>query len=119
MKNLISIFLAVTFVIAILTGCVTNNTSMANESTAALQQKIVKGKTTKADLRAAFGEPSETGINEGKEFWADQVAQTSAKGYIPFASLVTGSSGITGKYVRIVFDKKGIVEHYDVTETKI
>jgi len=104
---------------ALLSGCATGNTSIANESAASIQQKIVKGKTTKADLRAAFGEPSETGINEGKEFWAYQMAQSSGKSYIPFASLVTGSSGISGKYLRISFNKKGVVESYDMTETKI
>jgi len=119
MKNIHASICALMMAVAMLTGCATGNTSISNESAASIQQKIVKGKTTKADLRAAFGEPSETGVNEGKEFWAYQMAQSSGKSYIPFASLVTGSSGISGKYLRISFNKKGVVESYDLTETKI
>lgn len=118
MKNLLIILLP-TLIATALIGCATGNTSIANESADTVQQKIIKGKTTKSDLRAAYGEPSETGINSGKEYWAYQMAQTSAKGYLPFASLVTGSNGITGKYLRITFDKKGVVESFDLTETKI
>lgn len=105
--------------IALLGGCATGNTSIANESTATLPQKLVKGKTTKADVTRNFGEPSERGMNEGKEYWAYQMAQSSAKTFIPFASLVTGSSGINGKYLRIFFDKKGVVDSYELSDTKI
>jgi len=103
----------------LLTGCATGNTSIANESTSTLSQKLVKGKTTKADVSKNFGEPSERGMNESKEYWAYQMAQSSAKTFIPFASLVTDSSGINGKYLRIFFDKKGVVDSYELSDTKI
>ena len=116
----ISPFRACTLLLAavLLAGCATGNTSIANESADTVQQKIIKGKTTKADLRAAFGEPSDTGISDGQEFWGYQMATSSAKTFIPFASLATGSSGIVGKYLMIKFDKKGVVESYDLRETK-
>lgn len=114
-----SLIVAVVALSALLGGCATGNTSIANESTATLQQKIVKGKTTKADLIKTFGDPSEKGTNEGKEYWAYQMAQTNATAYIPFASAVTGNSGISGKYLRITFDKKGVVTGYDLSDTKI
>jgi outer membrane protein assembly factor BamE (lipoprotein component of BamABCDE complex) len=119
MKNFKTLVLAAMVITTILAGCATGNTSIANESAATIQQKIVKGKTTKADLRITFGEPSETGINEGKEYWAYQMARSNGISMIPFASLVTGSLGTSGKYLRITFDKKGIVESYTMSETNI
>jgi outer membrane protein assembly factor BamE (lipoprotein component of BamABCDE complex) len=112
--------IVVTFMLVVmLGGCATGNTSIANESTLTLSQKLVKGKTTKADVSKNFGEPSERGMNDGKEYWAYQMAQSSAKTFIPFASLVSGSSGINGKYLRIFFDKKGMVDSYELSDTKI
>jgi len=103
----------------LLTGCAIGNSSISNESSETLQQKLVKGKTTKEQVLSQFGEPSERGTNEGVEYWAYQTATSSAVAYIPFASLVTGNSGIRGKYLRIVFNKKGLVDSYDTTETKL
>lgn len=119
MKKINITVLIAIFSLAALSGCATGNTSISNESNTTIQQKIVKGKTTKADLQAAYGEPSETGVSEGKEYWAYQMARTSGIGMIPFASFVTGSNGISGKYLRINFDKKGIVDSYALSETKI
>ena|SRR5471032_649900 len=119
MKNLCILIWLATITMTSLTGCATGNTSIAAESSATIEQKIVKGKTTKADLRAAYGEPSETGTNEGKEYWAYQMARSNGIGMIPFATIVTGASGITGKYLRISFDKKGFVESYTLSETKL
>lgn len=102
-----------------LTGCATGNTSLSTESRGTLQQKLVKGKTTKSDVVSNFGEPSERGSEGGKEYWAYQFAQSSAKSFIPFATLATGSSGTTGKYLRIYFDKKGVVDNYTMSESKI
>ncbi|MDY7577278.1 hypothetical protein RGU70_02900 [Herbaspirillum sp. RTI4] len=119
MKKLPILTCALALTASILTGCVNGNASMTNESASSIQQKVIKGKTNKTELRATFGEPAETGINEGKEYWAYQMAQNSVLSFIPFSSIVTGSSGITGKYVRFVFDKKGIVESYSVSELKL
>ena len=119
MKNLCIAALVAMATISGLTGCATGNMSLANESAATIQQKIVKGKTTKADLRAAYGEPSETGIDAGNEYWGYQMAETSAMGMVPFANMVTGSNGITSRYLRITFDKKGLVETYSLSQTKL
>ncbi|NRR32204.1 hypothetical protein HSX11_18675 [Oxalobacteraceae bacterium] len=119
MKKLCIPILVAAITVTSLTGCAIGNTSIASESNATIEQKIVKGKTTKADLRVAFGEPSEIGTNDGKEYWAYQMSQTSGVGMIPFVKIVTGSSGITGKYLRISFDKKGVVESYSLSETKL
>jgi outer membrane protein assembly factor BamE (lipoprotein component of BamABCDE complex) len=110
---------AAALTLSVLAGCATGNTSLTDETPTTLQQKLVKGKTTKADVIAQFGEPSERGADSGKEYWAYQMAASSAKTFIPFASAVTGSSGIAGKYLRIYFNKKGVVDSYDLNETKI
>lgn len=119
MKKVSLIFAASLVVVSMLSGCATGNTSIAQESTDSVQQKLIKGKTTKAQVKATFGEPSDQGINEGLEYWGYQMARADAKSFIPFIGLVTGENHISGKYLRISFNKNGTVESYGLTATKI
>ena len=120
MKNITNnTLVAAMIAAALLTGCATGNTSISGESSTSVQQKLVKGKTTKSEVVSNFGEPGERGFAEGKEYWSYNTTQTSAKSFIPFAGLATGNSGMTGKYLRIFFDKKGVVDTYTLSESKI
>lgn len=103
----------------ILSGCATGNTSIASETVESIQTKLVKGKTTKADVKAAYGEPSDQGINEGLEYYGYQMGKVDAKAFIPLVGLVTGNNHITGKYLRVSFNKKGTVESYDMSQSKL
>lgn len=119
MKKVTFLITASLFAVSVLSGCATGNTSIATESVESIQTKLVKGKTTKAEVKAAFGEPSDQGVSDGLEYWGYQMSQTDAKGFIPLVGLVTGKSHISGKYLRISFNKKGTVDSYGLSETKV
>ncbi len=100
-------------------GCMSmGSTAIEKEDAATLEQKIVRGKTTKAQVLAIFGEPLEKGTRDGREFWAYRTTQTSTRTFVPFAGLVTNSSGITSKDLVVYFDRAGVVQSYDLTEAK-
>ncbi|MDO8775723.1 MAG: outer membrane protein assembly factor BamE [Burkholderiaceae bacterium] len=99
-------------------GCAMGNESLAKEDATTLQQKITKGKTTKAEIQTMFGEPSEKGIRNGREYWMYRLQTASAKTFIPFAGLATGNSGTEIKDLTIDFNKAGVVVNYDLAQSK-
>lgn len=60
-----------------------------------------------------FGDPTEMGTKDGKEFWVYTALQTTARTYVPFVG-----DGTKGKELRIDFDRTGVVIGYDLVETK-
>ena len=99
-------------------GCAMGNTSIANEDSTSMAKKLIVGKTTRNDVQAMFGAPMEKGTQNGREFWSYRTLQTSARTFIPFVGLATGSSGTDGKDLMIYFDKSGLVTSYDLSQSK-
>ncbi len=65
-----------------LTACST--VAEHSETQESINQKIAKGKTTKAEVKATFGEPSSTTIKErGGEEWRYKIASSSSTVKIP------------------------------------
>src|SRR6476646_6105705 len=55
-----------------------------SETQESINQKIAKGKTTKAEVKATFGEPSSTASKErGSEEWRYKIASSSSTVKIP------------------------------------
>lgn len=99
-------------------GCAMGTESIAKEDAATLQQKIVNGKTTKADLQKMFGEPSERGTKNGREYWMYRLQTAGVRTFIPFVGLATGNSGTEIKDLTIDFDKSGVVTNFDLSVFK-
>lgn len=122
MKNtIIATIVSATLVLSTalsLGGCAMGNESLAKEDATTLQQKIIKGKTTKAEIQTMFGEPSEKGTKNGREYWMYRLQTASAKTFIPFAGLATGNSGTEIKDLTIEYNKVGVVVNYDLAQTK-
>ena len=101
-----------------LAGCTSiGNEAIRNETDESLSQKIVKGKSTKADVRAALGGPSFTSfVDGGNEQWTYNLAthQQNPVSYV-VGGLYSGGQGKT-KNAIVLFDKKGVVLNYSVTE---
>jgi outer membrane protein assembly factor BamE (lipoprotein component of BamABCDE complex) len=96
-------------------GCAMGNESLAKEDANTLQQKITKGKTTKAEIQTMFGEPTEKGTKNGREYWMYRLQTASAKTFIPFVNLTGGNSGTEIKDLTIEFSKTGVVTNYDLS----
>jgi len=104
-----------------LAGCMSaGNDSLRQESEASISQKIVEGKTTKAQVRADFGSPLKTSFTDsGLEIWEYDLAKMSADAvdYIPFVGMFGGSASGTQKQLVLLFDDKGIVKRCSMSES--
>lgn len=99
-------------------GCAAGDQVLAKEDATTLQQKIIKGKTTKAEIQTMFGEPSEKGTKNGREYWMYRLQTASAKTFIPFSSMATGNSGTEIKDLTVEYNKAGVVVNYDLAIIK-
>ena len=117
-KNIIGFIMSATLVVPTvlgLGGCAMGNESLAKEDATTLEKKIIKGKTTRAEIQTMFGEPTEKGTKSGREYWMYRLQTASAKTFIPFVNLTGGNSGTEIKDLTIEFNKTGVVTSYDLS----
>ncbi len=104
-------------------GCAsTGNKVLKNETSQSVAQKIIKGKTTKDQVRAMFGDPMTTSFTDsGNEIWKYEFVKAHAKAvnFIPLVSLF--KSGSTGKKKELVvfFDQQGVVQRYSMSTSDV
>lgn len=118
------ILFAIGLVIAMLTsGCAsTGNETLRAESEGSVSQKIVEGKTSKAEVRKMFGSPMKTSFTDGGlEIWTYEFTKISADAvsYIPIVSMFGGSSSGTKKELVVMFDDKGLIKRYAMSESDV
>ena len=108
---------------ALLSGCTSmGNTVLTKESEASVQQKIVQGKTSKAEIKAMFGAPGSTTFTDGGlEIWKYDLTDLhdDPQNFIPVVNLFGRSSSGTKKELVIAFDDNGIVKKFSMTESPI
>ncbi|ECH0581385.1 hypothetical protein FPC59_24035, partial [Salmonella enterica] len=92
-KSMATVFIITTLFI---TGCSTSgNQKIKNETAQSLQSKIIKNKTTKAEIVSKLGEPdTKTTLDDGNEQWRYFMSnnQFNAATFIPVLGLFTGGS---------------------------
>ena len=91
--------------------------STRSETRETINQKIVKGVTTKAQVKAAFGEPSSTtSTAPGREEWTYNMS-SSADGAmnIPVLGALFGGTA-KSKTLAVDFDRRGVVSTYSLKE---
>src|SRR5260370_24338319 len=99
--RLIAIFSA--FVLA---ACsMVGENSPKREKQESINQKIAKGKTTKAEVKATFGEPSSTTSKErGVEEWSYKISSSSSSVKIPGFERFFGNGTEKDKTLLVDFD---------------
>jgi len=106
-----------------LAGCASaGNQSLKTENEATVAQKVVAGKTTKAEIRAMFGSPASTSFTDGGlEIWTYELAHMKADGvdYIPVVGLFGSSASGTKKQLVVLFDDAGTVKKYSMSESPV
>ena len=104
-------------------GCVSSgNEKLRHETGATIQQKVVEGKTTKAEIRQKFGDPLTTSFTDGgSEIWNYELQKISADAidFVPFIGLLGGSSTGVKKQLVFLFDDKDIVKKYSMSESPV
>jgi outer membrane protein assembly factor BamE (lipoprotein component of BamABCDE complex) len=101
---------------SVLAACsIVGENSPPRETQESINQKITKGKTTKAEVKAAFGEPNSTASKErGVEEWRYNFSGSSAAVKIPGFERFFGSE--KDKTLLVDFDRRGIVTSYSLNE---
>jgi outer membrane protein assembly factor BamE (lipoprotein component of BamABCDE complex) len=107
----------------VLAGCGSyGNQAIRNETEQTISQKVVKGVTTKTQVKAVLGDPSFTTFTDsGNEQWMYQFSSYAVRptSLVPYLSLL--DSGVNGdnKSITILFDKKGVVLNYSVSNSAV
>lgn len=103
-------------------GCLTyGNEAIRTETDQSLGQKITRGKTTKAEVKAALGDPMSTGLTDsGNEQWMYMLGSSTpgAVNFIPYVNLVASQSTAQSKTISILFDKRGVVINYTMNDSQ-
>jgi len=107
----------------LVSGCATKkgNQCLEKMSYEDVSTKLVKGQTTKEQVRVSFGEPTDIDIlPDGRENWQYSFVRSTLKGasYIPYANLVYNGTNDTTKKLKVLFNDKDKVEHYAFSTAK-
>jgi len=98
-----------------LTGCAVNsgNTKLAKTNNEQINSIFVKGKTTQAEVKEAFGEPSDTDImSDGKVKWIYKHIKSSdmMRNYIPVVNWFSVGTNDTTKKLVLIFKDEILVD---------
>ena len=111
-----------TLTTAAFTGCAASmgNSSIKNESNNSLSQKLVKGKTTEAQVENMFGQPeSKSFAGNGDPIWSysRNTVHTGLLSYVPIVGFFANEQTDTNKVLAILFHKNGILKNWQFTNS--
>lgn len=107
-------------ILVILSGCASTagNQSIKNETQQSIASKIIKGKTTVAEIRSLYGEPaSKNSVDNNEENWLYSLVDSkmTAATYIPIVGLFSNGTEMKTKTLSIIF-KNGRVATWSLSE---
>ncbi|MGD9971027.1 MAG: outer membrane protein assembly factor BamE [Sulfuricurvum sp.] len=120
-KTLILSLLATT---ALLTsGCAvkTGNEVLGKMEKSQIDSQIVRGKSTKSDVKNLMGDPDKTDFdNNGNEKWVYTHVRKDAKAinYVPVANWFVQGTNDTIRTMVVLFSDDGIVKNYILSDAK-
>lgn len=107
---------------AVLAGCAVSagNEAPKDQSQTSVGNSIVEGKSTRADVQAAFGSANTVSFTDtGLEIWSYEFdhAMPRAINYVPVLNLLAHGANVEKKTLTVLFDEKGIVKKYTFAES--
>lgn len=119
MKRLILLFVLILTVL----GCSSvGNEKIKEENQSSIETKIIKGVTTKKQIREIFGDPLDATFHEsGSEMWKYVFTKTSCNMscYFIYTAWAYNSSSGTQKTLTVLFDEAGTVKNYILSESEV
>lgn len=104
-------------------GCASSgNVSIANQTNDTVEGKLIRGKSTRDDVRKLYGDPIKTTFTDsGNELWEYAYSKTHSKiqNYIPVVNMFTTGSKGKQNTLTVFFDKNGIVQNYTMSSSDI
>lgn len=106
-----------------MSGCAvkTGNETLGKIEKSQLEQAIVKGKSTKVDVKGVLGDPDKTDFdNNSLEKWTYTHTRRDAKAvnYVPVVNWFVAGTNDTTKTLVIIFDDNGVVKNYINSDAK-
>jgi outer membrane protein assembly factor BamE (lipoprotein component of BamABCDE complex) len=109
-------------VIASVAACASSgNQFLKDADSSKVDGLVVDGKSKKADVKAAFGDPNDTSYTDsGNEIWKYVYAKATATAasFIPIVGIFAGGADVDKKELVIFFDKDGTVVRHSLTFSK-
>ncbi|MFP6561950.1 outer membrane protein assembly factor BamE [Paraburkholderia sp. B3] len=109
-------------VATMLAGCASAGVQqLKTEDATTVSAKITRDRSTKDDVRAAFGDPTETSFTDsGNEIWRYRYSHSTAKGinFVPLANLFMSGQDVDKKELVVLFDDKGVVKNFSMQSSK-
>lgn len=109
-------FMMMSIMAIALVGCVSSgNNAISSLNAAQIAAMIDDGKTSKSEIRAQFGDPSNIDINlDGSEKWSYKHIKSAANlmNFIPFAGAFKSGTNNTSKELVVLFDQNDIVKKH-------
>jgi outer membrane protein assembly factor BamE (lipoprotein component of BamABCDE complex) len=118
------ILIAISAVVAMtMTGCAVKagNETLGKMDKSQIEHSIVKGKSTKSDVKSLFGDPDKTDFdNNGNEKWTYTHVRKDAKAvnYIPVANWFVAGTNDTTKSLIVLFSDNGVVKNFINSDAK-
>ena len=110
------------FVVVAMAGCASQGVQQLKEENATtVSSKIIKGTSTKEEVRQAFGDPTETSFTDnGNELWRYKYSHSTSKAqnFTPVINLFASGADVDKKELVVFFDDKGIVKNYSMQSSK-
>lgn len=104
-------------------GCAlkSGNDALGKMDKTQVSNGIKKGKSTKEDVKAIFGDPEQVDLdNNGNEKWTYSYDHRDDKliNYIPYANSLAGGTNDKKKMLVILFSSHGVVKNYALSDSK-
>src|SRR5262245_22061458 len=100
------------FAVSCLTGCLHGSRPLSEMTTQDIHARLRAGKTSMEDVRHAFREPQEQGIERGHVLWFYWYQKVSGVFFIPVANIFSRDANTRG-YLRVTFDDNRFVKEVD------
>lgn len=106
-----------------ITGCAvkTGNETLGKMEKNDIDRQLVKGKSTKDDVKTMLGDPDKTDFdNNGNEKWTYVHTRRDAKAvnYIPVANWFVAGTNDTTKTLIVLFNDNGTLKNYIASDAK-
>jgi outer membrane protein assembly factor BamE (lipoprotein component of BamABCDE complex) len=115
----VNVFLSLAIAI-VLSACATSgNVNMKDQTQSSVSQRIIEGKTTKAEIIQAFGQPTTVSFTDaGNEIWTYKHSRevSHVRNFIPYVNMISSGADTTTKELVVMFNKNEVVSKYTMRE---
>jgi len=97
------------------------NMALKDENEKSVAARVVEGKTTKQEVQAAYGQPTQTTFTDGgNEIWTYRYAYATPKAinFVPVVGIFAGGADVQTKELVVMFDKANVVMKFSMREAQ-